>query len=414
MENITVNELHGYASSSGNVHQNNVSFIVEPDPKNTSTDDEHEPLIDGLRENEHVNSEPSESGSDDEDNGDDEVDVSDIQEMYTQHNNDITSYEQVPMPPTPIEGGLYSSIPFFNTINDDVLIDSIDIPKKDVEYIRWFDNITRRLISPTHLSMTIGYQPSPYAACDAMEQALEKLRISQEEEDDYDAFRISFGQIYNEVKPYFRANRASSTIPEQQLAPPTTQPRTEKPTRMGGSTREMGDSSTRVRATTISHASTSHVIPPQQTTTTPPIDVTGPSTSTLSIFHGMDNTSTYYVPQHTHVDEPMTPYWGMPQYEPSLSALLDSDIGIGYPNFTEPQPINDTYRPNFNVSPIPYQYRSGDSSSTTSSTRPSFNLNYSIDDNEETQQVHETHPVQNMRRDRRHRQRHGCGTGSHF
>ncbi|KAK6149790.1 hypothetical protein DH2020_017315 [Rehmannia glutinosa] len=159
MATMEVNEFGVGASSFGNLHQNDQS--IEPDNEEMS-----ESLIDGFGQEERVDSKPYESGSDDDNDGDDDdgddIDMSDI-------------HEQVPLPPTPVEGGLYSSIPFFNTTCGDILIDSIDIPKKKG--------------GPLHM---------------LQEQALEKLRITQEDEDDYDSFKRSFSEIYTEFRPHFR------------------------------------------------------------------------------------------------------------------------------------------------------------------------------------------------------------------
>ncbi|KAL0434758.1 UNVERIFIED_CONTAM: Serine/threonine-protein phosphatase 7 long form [Sesamum radiatum] len=96
----------------------------------------------------------------------------------------------------------------------------------------------------------------------------------------------------------------------------------------------------------------------------------------------------------------------MPSHAESYSAHVDLDLGLG---------VNQSYAPEYNVSPIPFPsfsaYRDQvESSSATTSSR--LHINDDDDDNEQNEPTQNI--VEEIRRPRRQRHRRNCGTGGHF
>ncbi|KAI3463403.1 hypothetical protein Pfo_020066 [Paulownia fortunei] len=243
-------------------------------------------------------------------------------------------------------------------------------------YMNWYDDITRRLISPSHLPMEEGYQPSHISDLEAM--------LRSEAIHDTDDFRR-----------LLRRQQDAVNIP---VPPPQdTARRTRRRTRVV----DDAGPSTETRGAFTSHVSTSYDIPHPLMSSV--ADEAGPSTSTHRVSHGLDSTADYYVPQQAQPDDSFTPYWGMPPSTMSFSTLLTSDLDMAQTPFVQQHIGYDFGRGDFTVSPIAFPHLDSDYHDRGESTSIT-----SLD------QSHDIATAQGGRRGRRQRQRRTCGTGGHF
>ncbi|KAI3469043.1 hypothetical protein Pfo_025706 [Paulownia fortunei] len=257
-------------------------------------------------------------------------------------------------------------------------------------YMNWYDGITRRLISPSHLPMEEGYQPSHISDLKAMSMAVERIRLSADganEQDIASLMQLRSEAIHatDDLRRLLRRQQDAVNIP---VPPP--QDTTRRTRRR-----------TRTRGAFTSHVSTSYDIPHPLMSSV--ADEVGPSTSTHRVSHDLDSTADYYVPQQAQLDDSFTPYWGMPLSTMSFSTLLTSDLDMAQTPFVQQHIGYDFGRGDFTVSPIVFPHLDsdyhdrGESTSITSSD-----------------QSHDIAAAQGGRRDRRQRQRRTCGTGGHF
>ncbi|KAI3474606.1 hypothetical protein Pfo_029775 [Paulownia fortunei] len=243
-------------------------------------------------------------------------------------------------------------------------------------YMNWYDGITRRLISPSHLPMEEGYQPSHISDLEAM-------------------LRSEAIHATDDLRCLLCRQQDAVNIP---VPPPQdTARRTKRRIRVVDDT----GPSTETQGAFTSHVSTSYDIPHPLMSSV--ADEAGPSTSTHRVSHGLDSTVDYYVPQQAQPDDSFTPYWGMPPSTMSFSTLLTSDLDMAQTPFVQQHIGYDFGRGDFTVSPIAFPHLDsdyhdrGESTSITSSD-----------------QSHDIAAAQGGRRGRRQRQRRTCGTGGHF
>lgn len=228
-----------------------------------------------------------------------------------------------------------------------------------------------------------------------------KIRIDEDEHIG-SSLRDSINEIYDQARPFFRDHRISFSMGEQ------------RGDRQGGRETRRRRRSSAVEADSLygsttaftNHPSTSHNVHGQYMSGV--TDVAGPSTSNPPMYQGMNHTTDYYVPQRAYPDEPVTPYFDMPPSTQPFSELLSLDVGI------RPD------RPQFDVSAVPYPsayswyHDSGEPYRTSSSDRPTFNLN--IDSNSDDQPQNQSNDMPAApapRRGNRHRHPPTCGTGGH-
>ncbi|KAI3448596.1 hypothetical protein Pfo_005261 [Paulownia fortunei] len=146
-------------------------------------------------------------------------------------------------------------------------------------YMDWYDGITCRLISPSHLPMEKGYQPSHISDLEAMVRysLIKKFIMSK-------AIHAT-----DDLRCLLRRQQDAVNIP---VPPPQdTARRTRRRTRVV----DHAGPSTSTRGAFTSHASTSYDIPHPLMSSV--ADEAGPSISTHHVSHGLDSTADYYVPQ---------------------------------------------------------------------------------------------------------------------
>ncbi|KAL0332320.1 UNVERIFIED_CONTAM: Serine/threonine-protein phosphatase 7 long form [Sesamum calycinum] len=133
----------------------------------------------------------------------------------------------------------------------------------------------------------------------------------------------------------------------------------------------------------------------------------GPSTAyTPQDYYVPQPPQDYYVPQPSQDDWFQSTSY-MPSYAEAYSSHVDLDLGLG---------INQSYAPEYNISPVPFPsfsaYRDNVESSSAASSS-GLHINSGGDDNDG-----QNEPIQNMgeeiRRPRLQRHRRNCGTGGHF
>ncbi|KAL0309129.1 UNVERIFIED_CONTAM: hypothetical protein Sradi_5855200 [Sesamum radiatum] len=137
------------------------------------------------------------------------------------------------------------------------------------------------------------------------------------------------------------------------------------------------------------------------------VDIVGPSTAyTPQDYYVSQPHQDYYVPQLSQDDLLQSTSY-MPSHAEAYSSHVDLDLGLGF---------NQPYAPGYNISPVPFPsssaYRDNVESSSAASSS-GLHINSGGDDNDE-----QNEPIQNMgeeiRRPRRQRHRHNCGTGGIF